>query len=316
MVTFKSYKTVICLIVMIVIATTSGLANIKKIDAESALQIEKKISQPDSILGIGGLGQIEPRSRVINVTHNNTQDGGTRIETLFCNEGDFVKKNDLLAVLGDNKKRKAELVAIKANDAALKAKLSAENIVSGFNEKEYKRYEQLLKTSAVSKSVVDQKWLAYEQSKMLIKQLQAEIAHNHADQAVAEANLANTKITAPIQGTILKIHNRSGELVGNEGLLEMADLSILDVVAEVYESDIPKVKIGQLAKIRLTGFQKPIAAKVLELGFMVKKNDLNDTDPLADRDNRIIEVRLSLENDAIQALQHQIYRQVQVQIAK
>jgi HlyD family secretion protein len=41
---------------------------------------------------------------------------------------------------------------------------------------------------------------------------------------------------------------------------------------------------------------------------------LNDTDPLADRDNRIIEVRLTLEPDAVKALQHQIYRQVQVRI--
>uniref|UniRef100_UPI00374DB641 hypothetical protein n=1 Tax=Nitrosomonas sp. TaxID=42353 RepID=UPI00374DB641 len=38
---------------------------------------------------------------------------------------------------------------------------------------------------------------------------------------------------------------------------------------------------------------EPYRAQVRELGFLVRKNDLNDTDPLADRDNRIIEVRIT-----------------------
>ena len=47
-------------------------------------------------------------------------------------------------------------------------------------------------------------------------------------------------------------------------------------------------------------------------GFQVKKNDLNDTDPLADIDNRIVEVRLTLEADAAGVLRHQIFRQVKI----
>lgn len=94
----------------------------------------------------------------------------------------------------------------------------------------------------------------------------------------------------------------------------MADLSQLDVVAEVYEADFPKVHVGQTAEIRLVGFPASYAAKVREFGFQVRKNDLNDTDPLADKDNRIIEVRLTLEKQAVTDLQHQIYRQVQVRI--
>jgi HlyD family secretion protein len=51
------------------------------------------------------------------------------------------------------------------------------------------------------------------------------------------------------------------------------------------------------------------------LGYLVRKNDLNDTDPLADRDNRIIEVRLTLDPLAVADLRHQIFRQVYVRIA-
>lgn len=46
----------------------------------------------------------------------------------------------------------------------------------------------------------------------------------------------------------------------------------------------------------------------------MRKNDLNDTDPLADWDNRVVEVRLTLDEPAINDLKYQILRQVQVQI--
>lgn len=294
-------------------SVAAGLSGIAAHDDKTEQSDDSPKPEFDRVDGVGALGQIEPRSRVIRVSHNAGPEG-VKLQTLFFEEGDLVKKGDLLALLTDNNKRKAELDAAEAAVTASQARLSAENINLAFNEKEYRRFEKLETTSAVSKSIADQKKLAFEQSKAAINVLQAEIAGNQADRRVAEATLANTRITAPLAGTIIKIHARPGEKINNNGLLEMADLTALDVVAEVYESDIPKVRIGRQAQIRLAGFSKPFAATVRELGFMVKKNDLNDTDPLADKDNRIIEVRLTLEQDAVAELQHQIYRQVQVRI--
>ena len=126
----------------------------------------------------------------------------------------------------------------------------------------------------------------------------------------------NTLITAPITGTIVKIFSRPGERIGDNGLLQIADLSQLDVVAEVYESELPQVKLGQPGCITASGFKRSYLAHVRELGFLVRKNDLNDTDPLSDRDNRIIEVRLTLEPEAVADLRHQIFRQVNVRITR
>ena len=143
----------------------------------------------------------------------------------------------------------------------------------------------------------------------------AEIANAQAEQKFAEAELENMLIYAPISGTILKIHTWPAERIGENGLLEIADLTHLDGVAEVYESDLLRVQAGQKGCIHATGFKRSYHAEVRELGFLVRKNDLNDTDPLADRDNRIIEVRLTLEPEAVTELQHQILRQVWVRIA-
>jgi len=266
----------------------------------------------DTKQGIGALGRIEPRSRVIKVSHNAGPEGA-RVAQLFFQEADSVQAGEKLAVLSDHVKRKAEVQAAGTRIKVLEAQRAVEQVALTFNKKEHLRH-QSLELGAVSISLVDEKRLAYEQSLADLKRLSAEITRAQAEQKIAEAELDNTLITAPITGTVVKIFARQGERIGDNGLLQIADLSQLDVVAEVYESELPQVKIGQTGCITATGFKRSYRAQVRELGFLVRKNDLNDTDPLADRDNRIIEVRLTLEPEAVADLQHQIFRQVKVRI--
>lgn len=263
--------------------------------------------------GIGSLGRIEPRSRVIKVSHNAGPEGA-RVAQLFFREADLVKSGGKLAVLSDYVKRKAEVEAAKARVNVLKAQRVVEQVTLAFNKKEHLRFESLKQNSVASISLADTKRLAFEQSEANLKRLSAEIASAELELRISEAELENTFIYAPITGTILKILAWPGERIRDSGLLEMADLTQLDVVAEIYESDLPRVKVGQKAHITAPGFRHPYHARVRELGFQVRKNDLNDTDPLADRDNRIIEVRLTLEPKAVVDLRHQIFRQVQIRI--
>ena len=263
--------------------------------------------------GVGALGRIEPRSRVINVSHNAGPEGA-KVAQLFFQEADQVKSGEKLAVLSDQVKKLAEVEAAKTHVKVLEAQRVVEEVALTFNEKEHLRYQSLKQKSVASISLADSKRLAFEQSEANLKRLSAEIINAQSEQRVLEADLENTFIYAPISGTILKILTWPGERIQDNGLLEMADLTQLDVVAEIYESDLANIKTGQKAQINASGFKRTYSAEVRELGFQVKKNDLNDTDPLADIDNRIIEVRLTLEPEAVNALQHQIFRQVHVRI--
>ena len=263
--------------------------------------------------GVGALGRIEPRSRVINVSHNAGPEGA-KVAQLFFQEADQVKSGEKLAVLSDHVKKLAEVEAAKTHVKVLEAQRVVEEVALTFNEKEHLRYQSLKQKSVASISLADSKRLAFEQSEANLKRLSAEIINAQSEQRVLEADLENTFIYAPISGTILKILTWPGERIQDNGLLEMADLTQLDVVAEIYESDLANIKTGQKAQINASGFKRTYSAEVRELGFQVKKNDLNDTDPLADIDNRIIEVRLTLEPEAVNALQHQIFRQVHVRI--
>lgn len=277
------------------------------ISAETNDGLEYKIQ------GIGALGRIEPRSRVIKISHNAGPEGA-RVAQLFFREADQVKSGEKLAVLSDHLKKAAEVEAAKANVKVLEAQRVVEQVALAFNKKEHLRYQSLKQKSVASISLADSKRLAYEQSEANLKRLSAEIFNAQSEQRILEADLENTLIYAPINGTVLKILTWPGERIQDNGLLEMADLTQLDVVAEIYESDLPYVEMGQKAQINASGFKRAYRAEVRELGFLVKKNDLNDTDPLADVDNRIIEVRLTLEPEAVNALQHQIFRQVHVRI--
>ncbi len=296
------------LIVFLSFAATIALA-----DQSNATKSDSSTTSGEQVMGIGALGRIEPRSRVIRVSHNAGVEG-VNLQKLLFQEGDSVNNGDVLAILADHDRSQAALEAAKANVKVLEAKLAVEKVTYAYNEKEYFRYQSLSKSATASVSIADQKRLAFQQSQAIINQLQAEIASAKADQQVAEENLAKTIIKAPLAGTVIKIQAWPGERITDKGLLEMADLTQLDIVAEVYEADLPKVHVGQTAQIQLIGYPNTYKAQVRELGYLVRKNDLNDTDPLADKDNRIIEVRLTLEDKAVTDLQHQIYRQVQVRI--
>lgn len=263
--------------------------------------------------GIGALGRIEPRSRVIKVSHNAGPEGA-RVERLFFMEGDQVQSGDTLAILSDHDKKNAELEAAGTRIKVLKAQRDSEQVAFNFNQKEHLRYQSLKQDSMASISLADAKYLAFAQSQANLKRLSAEISHAEAEQRIAAESLKNTLIHAPISGTILKILTWPGERISDNGVLEIADLTQLDVVAEVYESDLTQVNVGQKATISAKGFNQSYTAEVREVGYLVRKNDLNDTDPLADRDNRIIEVRLTLDPTAVKDLQHQIFRQVHVRI--
>lgn len=80
----------------------------------------------DAKLGIGALGRIEPRSRVIKISHNAGPEGA-RVEQIFFQETDQVKAGDTLAILSDHLKKKAQVEAARARIKVLEAQRAVEH---------------------------------------------------------------------------------------------------------------------------------------------------------------------------------------------
>jgi HlyD family secretion protein len=129
-------------------------------------------------------------------------------------------------------------------------------------------------------------------------QAQVELDSATRNLQMAEAKLERTIIRAPSDGEILRIHTLQGEAISDQGsILEMGDTRQMYVVAEVYETDVGMVTLGQQATItsRNGAFDETLSGTVERIGSQIFKNDVLDDDPAANADARVVEVRIRLD---------------------
>jgi len=83
-------------------------------------------------------------------------------------------------------------------------------------------------------------------------------------------------------------------------IVDLGQTKQMYAVAEVYEKDIGRVHLGQRATITsLNGaFQRNLLGTVDEIGREIGKKDVLDTDPAADVDARVVEVKIHLSRSA------------------
>jgi HlyD family secretion protein len=126
---------------------------------------------------------------------------------------------------------------------------------------------------------------------------QAELARAQATTRQARAELTEAYVRAPIAGEILKIHTHAGESPGDKGIVEMGQTSQMVAVAEVYESDVRKLRVGQSATIKSESgaFSQNLKGTVKYIGLQIGKQDVLNTDPAADSDSRVVEVKIALD---------------------
>ncbi|MGB8688825.1 MAG: HlyD family secretion protein, partial [Microcoleus sp.] len=92
-----------------------------------------------------------------------------------------------------------------------------------------------------------------------------------------------------------KIHTYPGERVGNDGIIELGQTREMLAVAEIYQSDVDKVRLGQPAKITSDSFQGELLGNVEYIGLQVLRQNIVNTDPSANIDARIVEVKVRLD---------------------
>jgi HlyD family secretion protein len=129
---------------------------------------------------------------------------------------------------------------------------------------------------------------------------QAQVARALAGVKRAEAEKDLALVRSPQDGRVLKIHTRNGEIVGNKGIISLGQTQRMVAVAEVYELDISRIRIGQIASVtsKNNAFPEILRGKVSEVGLEINKQDVLNTDPAAKFDVRVVEVRVLLDADS------------------
>jgi multidrug efflux pump subunit AcrA (membrane-fusion protein) len=217
------------------------------------------------------LGRIEPLGGVVLLAGPSGIAGGSVvISELKVVEGEWVEKDQVLAVLDDYKLKAAEVSRQQAlvEDVAVRLK----------------RLQSLSATQSTSRAILDE--------------ARYELRALEADQRVHEARLAMSLVRSPLRAQVLKIHSQPGEKVGAEGIMELGETDNMSVIAEVYETDIARVKPGQTVQIRSAALAQPVSGKVSRIGLQVGKMDVLNIDPIANVDARVIEVTVVLDDVA------------------
>lgn len=116
--------------------------------------------------------------------------------------------------------------------------------------------------------------------------------------ALSQARLARTVLRAPSDGHILQILTYPGEPLAQKPLLKMANTKQMYAIAEVYETDIGVVQVGQRAHVSSPALPQVISGHVVHIGSTIGKNDLLSVDPVAPTDTRVVEVKIRLDQSS------------------
>jgi HlyD family secretion protein len=159
-------------------------------------------------------------------------------------------------------------------------------------------------TSARAALVRAQEDLAKRQAQLrgldapLLTPNEAQVVSARGDLALARVNLEKLKIRAPIDGTILQLNINPGELATPSALqpvLSIANLTTLNVRAELDERDVSEIKLGQAASVRAAAFPgKEFAGTVTSIAPVVEPSRLGARGASNRTDVDVVEVVVKL----------------------
>lgn len=283
---------------------------------------------------ITALGEVLPVSNRVTVAGPTGADAG-RISEIKAAEGETVVKGQVLAVLDSEPLARAALAQAVANEAAKRVALAARVADLDATERQLaaqvdqlrvaleKAQGELERMTSLRDSglyedtaLVDRRLdvqsatfnmqnteIQLERTRMRDAQgirvdqatAEAELEAATAARAKAEADYAKTSVLAPIDGRILALFGRIGQQIGDGGFAEIGDTEQMLVRAEVYETDISGVSVGQYVAVTSRALSETLTGKVSRLGVRISDQSILSTDPAAIVDARVIEVWVTLD---------------------
>ncbi|MFN6464245.1 MAG: ABC exporter membrane fusion protein [Nostoc sp. DedVER02] len=311
----------------------SGAIAYRMMGTSEAVKPQPVVATPVVLQAVTALGRVEPEGQVIQVFPPSSTESA-RIQQLRVQQGDWVKAGQALAVLDNYTRRlatvnmaleevrvaQARLMQVRAG--AKQGDLQAQQAAIARLEAELKnaqmeesRYRSLYHEGAVSASQYDSKRLGMEAAQRQVNQARAslnslaevrpvdvqlslaEVKQAKAKVVQAQAELALSVVRSPRTGQIIKVQTFPGEMVGTKGIVSLGNTMQMVVVAEVYETDIPKIHLGQTATITSPSLTKPLFGKVSQVGLEIGKRDVLDTDAATDVDAHVVEVKILLNRE-------------------
>lgn len=270
---------------------------------------------------VSALGRLEPLHGVMRITAPVSPEAttGMVLGDLYVEPGDDVTPGQLIAVTETAALLRAVLAEVQAEREraqrrarAVAAVADAECIRAGNARRESERRSRLLQQdlSSVEETERALNEAEFREASCRAARLDAEAVAAEVDVAGArvaraEAALERAHVRAPVAARVLHVNARPGELIGWDGIVDLGQITQMYAIAEVYETDIGRVAVGQPATVFSRVLPEPLHGVVEHVRQQVRKLDQLGTDPAARKDARIVEVEILLEDaTAVAALSH------------
>lgn len=145
---------------------------------------------------------------------------------------------------------------------------------------------------------------------------QAEVDRAMAAVRQAQTDLEQSYVKAPKAGQVLKIHTHAGEKIAEEGIIELGETSQMFAIAQVYQTDIGEIRLGQTATVKSQAFEGELRGTVSQIGLQVNRQNVFSNVPGENLDRKVIDVKIRLtpeDSDRVSGLTN---LQVEVAIDK
>ena len=230
----------------------------------------EEIGRRDLVATVTANGYIRAR-RSVDIS----ADVSGRVVQLNIDEGDEVEEGEILLRI-DPTQWEAILARNQASQsqALAQAKQQEANLIR--TQREYERASSLWArdSTLISRQQLEDAETNLEVQRTLGESAQFGVEQANASVREARENLAKTVIRAPMSGKVTRLNIEQGEtaIIGtmnNPGslLLTISDLSVIEAVMEVDETDVPEIAIGDSAVVELDAFpDQEFTGRVTEIG--------------------------------------------------
>ena len=179
-----------------------------------------------------------------------------QLKKIYVQIGDTVTKGQLVAEI-DPRVYEAQVEASEAHINSLMAQLNQQKAQAVLAEQTLKRNQSLITADAVSKQALQESESQAAAAKAQVDSIAAQIQETESNLKGIRTNLGFTKIYAPMSGTITTMPAREGQtLNANQTaptVLQVANLDVMTVRAQVAEADVTRLKEGMPAYFTTLG---------------------------------------------------------------
>lgn len=262
-------RTKIILAVIVILAIAGiAYASIKGNQEEGTPVTFGKVERLDLTSKVSANGRIDAQ-RKVDLSANVMG----QIVNLAVKEGDVVKKGDFLLQI-DQKQLAASAEGAEASMRALLSEREASRANLTEAQANYERAQSNFRQQIIPQAELDRARTNLASARAAVSASEQRIDQSRANLRAARDTLSKTTMIAPMAGIVTALPVEEGEVavigtMNNPGtiLLTIADMSVVEAVMEVDETDIPSVTVGQKATVTIDAYpNKTFNGIVTEVG--------------------------------------------------